>query len=573
MSPRERIPSTDQPPSAPRRRALLLPPAIVLAVALLGSLSIHLPIYAGLGALARMLEHAEAARPAEPIEISLVEPSPSELASDAVPDEAPTELTETPQEADDAVPAPEPEPERPRRQRPPPERPPEPTPEPERAPEPEPPVVTPPPVQTQPPPPPPPMEQRRAIVQRSEDPPAEPPPDARFVAEESRDVEEETQASITSTVADDPEPSPGEMHEGPSEEPGDSDEDEVADARDVEGDDRRRVTPEEAERRPPRAREASVSPQPSVGGAESLDPGSDREAREGRRERSEGGGARAMGGGAPVEQETITVSDGFGTFTITRPRPTERPEGTGEGEAGGPRREGRGLGERGEGLARGSAGRTRGGARRGGAEGLRGGPQLGLSWSQFESIYGEEELRRAREARLEERRSRSRGSSRDARWQQFRAAIENYVSEVRPGNQTALDAAASPFATFLSDMHRRIHREFADRYLGSIGPDASEGLNDMSLETTLEISVNRDGTVNTVGVVATSGNILFDFGAFNAVMRAQPFPTPPDVILSGDGRAWLHWRFERGPRQCGTWNARPFMLENAPLIDRGEPPE
>ena len=35
-----------------------------------------------------------------------------------------------------------------------------------------------------------------------------------------------------------------------------------------------------------------------------------------------------------------------------------------------------------------------------------------------------------------------------------------------------------------------------------------------------------------------------------------------EAFREGDGRAWLHWTFERGPRHCGTWNAEPFMLEN-----------
>ena len=120
-------------------------------------------------------------------------------------------------------------------------------------------------------------------------------------------------------------------------------------------------------------------------------------------------------------------------------------------------------------------------------------------------------------------------------------------------------------------MHRRIHREFADRYLASLGPGAPEGLNDQSLSTMLEISVNPDGTIHRVGVVRTSGNTLFDFGAFNAVMRAQPFPRPPPIIISGDGHAWLHWQFDRANSACWTNNARPFLLDNAPA-DRGEPP-
>ncbi|AKF06717.1 TonB C-terminal domain-containing protein [Sandaracinus amylolyticus] len=575
----ERVPKGT--PARPRGSgALLVPPAIVLAIALVGSVSIHLPIYAGLGVLARLLESEPSPGPSRPIEISLLEPNPSEIPSEALPDETATAVEDTPPDEETPVEEAAPEPPRRRRRAPPPE----PEPEPERAPEPEPeppPPVPVPAAEPPPPPPPPPPDERTPIVQHNEDPPVEPPPDARFTAEQSRDVEEETVASVTNMVRDDAQPSPGaqqEPVEAPTEEPGNAQEDEIADMRDVEGDDRRRALPEETERPPPREREASTSRRPTAAGAESMDRGHDREAREGERARSEEGGARAMGGGAPVEQETITVSDGFGSFTITRPRATTRPEGSGEGEAGGARREGRGRGEAGEGLAIGRSGRTRGGARRGGETGVRGGPGSPLSWSQFESIYGEEELRRQREARLEERRSRSRGASRERRWQEFRAAIENFVSEVRPGNQTALDAAASPFATFLSDMHRRIHREFADRYLASIGPDASEGLNDMSLNTTLEISVNPDGTVHRVGIVATSGNILFDFGAFNSVMRAQPFPQPPDAILSGDGRAWLHWRFDRSPRQCHPTNARPFMLRNgsgtgAQVVDRGEPPE
>ncbi len=283
--------------------------------------------------------------------------------------------------------------------------------------------------------------------------------------------------------------------------------------------------------------------------------------------RGQESGVQARGGGQPPGRDVL-VTDRFGSFVVRVPEP--QPAGSGPGAGGGARVEGPGQGSRGDGLL---AGRT--GTRGGGAEaqrGTRAGEQLGLSYSQFESVFGEEELRHAREARLEERRSRSRGRSREREWSEFRAAIENYTPEVRPGNQTALNAAASPFATFLSDMHRRIHREFADRYIAGLSPGAPEGLNDPSLRTTLEISVNQDGSINRVGIVATSGNTLFDYGAFSSVWRAQPFPRPPSIILSGDGRAWLRWHFDRGPRHCGTWNAEPYMLANAGPVDTGEPP-
>ena len=68
-----------------------------------------------------------------------------------------------------------------------------------------------------------------------------------------------------------------------------------------------------------------------------------------------------------------------------------------------------------------------------------------------------------------------------------RAALENFVTNVRVGNQTALRAAASPFAGYIVAMHNRIHRTFADGFIPGLAalPESSP-LNDRSLHTTLE---------------------------------------------------------------------------------------
>jgi TonB family protein len=84
------------------------------------------------------------------------------------------------------------------------------------------------------------------------------------------------------------------------------------------------------------------------------------------------------------------------------------------------------------------------------------------------------------------------------------------------------------------------------------------------LYTDLEIVWNRDGTLHKVGVLKSSGFLPFDFGAYDAVMRAGPFPAPPEKILSGNGKAYVHWAFYRNERQCGTFNARPKILPNPP---------
>jgi hypothetical protein len=68
--------------------------------------------------------------------------------------------------------------------------------------------------------------------------------------------------------------------------------------------------------------------------------------------------------------------------------------------------------------------------------------------------------------------------------------------------------------------------------------------------------------VHRVGVVRSSGLLPFDFGAFNSVLRGQPYPPPPSSILSGDDRVYFHWGFYRNQRQCGTFNAEPYIVPN-----------
>ena len=391
---------------------------------------------------------------------------------------------------------------------------------------------------------------RTVVEQRSRNPEAEAPPDARFLAQENSRVEEETVAEVTNSHVDQAQPELGAMLER-SERPeeGNADEDTPADLREAEGSDARTVTPDEAQAERPR--ESDERPPPVAA----------REQNPAVREGGGGGGTGDEGGRAPEagggEERYLTIDDGHGTFRVAR------QGGDGRGPGQGTPSPGRGRGDRGAGTGRRLGdGRLRAlGIGRG--EGPPG-PDLRLSWSTLRDVYGEETLRREREARLEERRSRRRGSSQAREWREFRAAIENYVPNVRPGNQTALNAAASPFANYIAGVHRRIHREFAHGFLRRLPGGATSPFADRTLNSKLEIILNRDGTVHRVGVVKPSGFLLFDQGAFRSVMRGQPYPEPPASILSGDGRVYIHWGFYRNERQCGTFNAEPYILPNPP---------
>ena len=360
-------------------------------------------------------------------------------------------------------------------------------------------------------------EHQQAVQQKSQNSEVPPPDNAQYIAEENSRVEEETVAKLRNFIRDQDDPSAGVMAEPDliSPDEGNATEDDTADLRDKEGSNVRTATVEETLRERPKD-------------APDADPlQGDRVAKSSARRSAQPPNAEAP---APKAQQIITITDGSGTFTVSAP-----------------------------------ANRSgKGGRATQGTKGLN----LNLTYSQFQAALGDSELRKSRNARIEERKSKRRGASRAKQWKEFRAAIENFTPAVKPGNQTALNAAASPFANYIASVHRRIHRQFAGKFLAGLPTLSTSPYADISLRTKLEVVLNRDGSVHRVGVVRTSGLLPFDFGAFNSVIRGQPYAEPPRSILSGDGRVYLHWAFYRNHRQCGTFNAEPYVLKNPPGTPR-----
>jgi TonB family protein len=156
------------------------------------------------------------------------------------------------------------------------------------------------------------------------------------------------------------------------------------------------------------------------------------------------------------------------------------------------------------------------------------------------------------------------------KWERVRAALENFIPEVRPGNQTALGTRASPFALYIARMHRKIHKLWGFGFLVDLDakPD-SHAMNDMQLWTMVEVVIAPSGAVEKSSVVRPSGNLPFDVAAIDAVLSASPYEGTPRAIRSANGRVYLHWRFHRDQRQCGTFGVDPFILSTPPkgLID------
>lgn len=386
-------------------------------------------------------------------------------------------------------------------------------------------------------------------------------PDAEFLAEHNNRVEEQTQARITSNDQDDPKPTPGSSPtSGAVDQPGDANETKIAQSEDRPAEEARAPSDEPAPLRP------KVSDaQPNSGAPEAVAKTHSAPAQPGvttgSEKASKGPTAVAASPGSKGQAEQReqaaapdVLNSEQGSTAVAKAQAAQSEQ---KGQRARPRRELPRRKIRGyeDLLGLGASGMT--------ASGIN----LNLTPGLAKDAIGMDQLSRERRADGARRRSQHLGSWKAAGIERWRSAIENYVPSVKPGNQTALNTARAPFATYLSLIHNRLHPIFADWYLASLDSlPASDPINNPELSTNLEIVLEpEEGRVVRMGVTKHSGITRFDVAALDSVDRAQPFGTPPREIISPDGKVYLHWEFHRYPMiACTTQNARPFILRGQP---------
>lgn len=384
-------------------------------------------------------------------------------------------------------------------------------------------------------------QRRIAVKQHVEDKSQKDNPDAEFIGKHANRVKEQTQARITSTDQNDPQPTPGHSHAGPIEFPGNSDQTRVAQSEDKAGtpdlapdpdpapapeqDQRSAETPVAAAEPPPSPRRSQVAPKPDPGRAPTV------------KQEAQAAADR-------------TVNSENGSFALGADRSQRRREAV-KGRTGKKPRKADPLAM----LGLGGPGTT--------SRGIN----LNLTPQAAVAVVGRDVLSRERKRDAERRLSQHRGSWKSVGLERWRSAIENYVPTVKLGTQTALNTAAVPFADYLNHVHNRIHPVFADTFLPSLDSlPQNHPMNDLSIKTFLEIVVSEtDGRLVKMGVTRTSGVTAFDIGVLESVQRASPFGTPPREIVSPDGNVYLHWEFHRLPiYACSTYFARPYLLKAQP---------
>ena len=411
------------------------------------------------------------------------------------------------------------------------------------------------------PPPPPPEANKRLMVRQHVKKDQEDNPTAARGGDDANHTEEEMVSRTRSYDQDDPNPTPG-SHAGSKGDIGDSDHDKHAHSEDKPGDPTH--SPGEARKSSSSPEHTNPTPPTPAKGADTGEPSMPG---------TKGGGQRITQAPAPPAPPPPTPSPGGAG--PSSPEVTEAPKGTYTLDPANPG---------GDGKSR-VAGRRRTptyqppvrvGSVGLGAPGVTGGPNINLTMAGVEATVGHEQLKAERAADGASRRSAHRGTWETNKFERWRAAIENYEPSVKLGNQTSLNAARVPFATYINSIHNRLHPIFAEEFLASLDSlPAAHSLN-QQLVTHIEIVLNQqDGRVVRLGVTKASGVTAFDIVALNSISRAQPFERAPDGIASPDGNVYLHWEFHRDPYDaCTTRNARPYILKDPPAIpQKAKPPK
>ena len=197
-----------------------------------------------------------------------------------------------------------------------------------------------------------------------------------------------------------------------------------------------------------------------------------------------------------------------------------------------------------------------------------------LSFQDYERLMGKDKVDDERQVAARKM------SAKKGRWERkldaVKSSLENFVPDVRPGNQTALKTRAHPFALFIARMHRRIHELWGFGFLEALDDKGADyPLNNPDLWTNLEVSINPDGSVHKVTIAKTSGKTEFDVAAVDTVLSGAPYDPTPEAIRSVNGKVYLRWGFYRNWRQCGTFNVEPYILtdvaddDGAGVLDDG----
>lgn len=195
--------------------------------------------------------------------------------------------------------------------------------------------------------------------------------------------------------------------------------------------------------------------------------------------------------------------------------------------------------------------------------------QMQPNQASYEDMFGERDQAALAEVRREVAENSFVGDH-QGQAERIRGTLQNFDANVATGTETHLTTMSAPFARYIHEMHNHIHPRWTEiliRWDLSYGPTST--VSDRSLFTEIEYVIGRDGSMEDVRVLRSAREPLFMQEAVAMAWSIGPLSPPPPGMLSSDGRTYIHWRFHRDNRQCGTFGASVHFLDS-PETDEGK---
>ncbi|HLG20383.1 MAG TPA: energy transducer TonB, partial [Bdellovibrionota bacterium] len=118
-------------------------------------------------------------------------------------------------------------------------------------------------------------------------------------------------------------------------------------------------------------------------------------------------------------------------------------------------------------------------------------------------------------------------------------APTNYLPEISMGDETLLNTREYVYASFFIRMKRQMENVWDPRNVLSRETRARE-----QYVTTVGITLRKDGYLESVRILGSSGNPALDREAVRAVRAGAPYLNPPPALVEANGRIVIpSWHF------------------------------
>ncbi len=130
--------------------------------------------------------------------------------------------------------------------------------------------------------------------------------------------------------------------------------------------------------------------------------------------------------------------------------------------------------------------------------------------------------------------------------------MNDYLRDIEEGDATGLNTRAFKYATFYNRIKRKVSRHWQPALTHRLRDPTYAIYGYQSRYTILHVVLDENGRLKQSEIQRSSGVEFVDLEAVSAIMKAAPFPNPPQGIVEEDGTISFPFGFYFEMSRTGT---------------------